>query len=212
MTTQSNEQTTDDDSAALDSISSGPRRLLSSPIAIALLSIVSTLFIVLLVVRVTTYDNTPSTDATQQSAEDGPQKASQLVLQAVDLINNKNYTEAIKVLTEAGELDPANPLVFYNIGVAQHFSNDLVAAEASYGTALSVDNRLSSAYYNRGLIRRDQGKLREAVADLQVAAALKSDNAAAHFNLGQVLKSLGDTKAAEAALAKARELNPDIGK
>ena len=142
---------------------------------------------------------------------DPAERASELVLEAVDLINSARYDEGIEVLEEANALDPTNPLVQYNIGVAHHFSDRFEEAIAAYTLALSVDNRLDSAYYNRGLILRDQGKLRDAVADLKIAAALNSSNAAAHWNLGQVLISLGEQAEGEAAIARAREINPDIG-
>lgn len=142
---------------------------------------------------------------------DPVERASELVLEAVDLINNARYDEGIEVLEEANELDPTNPLVQYNIGVAHHFSDRFEEAIAAYTLALSVDNRLDSAYYNRGLILRDQGKLRDAVADLKIAVALNSSNAAGHWNLGQILISLGEQAEGEASIARAREINPDIG-
>lgn len=139
------------------------------------------------------------------------EKASQLVMQSVSLIENEDYSEALSLLDEAAKMNPSNPIVFYNMGVAQHFSGDIEAAEASYTKSLSIDNRVSSSYYNRGLIRRDKGLLREAAADLEIAAALSRDNAAAYFNLGQVLISLGETEKANEAIAKAEAIDPNIG-
>jgi tetratricopeptide (TPR) repeat protein len=138
-------------------------------------------------------------------------RASELVLEAVDLINDARYDEGIEILGQANELDPTNSLVHYNLGVAYQFSDRLAEAVEAYTTSLSLDNRFDSAYYNRGLVLRDQGKLREAEADLKIAAALNPTNAAAHWNLGQILISLGEQAAGEASIARAREINPDIG-
>jgi tetratricopeptide (TPR) repeat protein len=180
----------------------------------ALLLVIATLAVVF-VARSFTQNSETSTTANSETANGvNIEKSADLILDSVKFIEDGQYDDAIKVLGEAEKLNPANPLVFYNLGVAQHFSGDLKAAEASYTKALSIDNRLSSAYYNRGLIQRDQGKLREAAADLEIAAALAkdADRAAAYFNLGQVLMSLGEGERAEEMIAKARAIDPTIGK
>lgn len=154
------------------------------------------------------------TEAVTTSGEvdnEAVEKASQLVMQSVNLIESEQYGDALDLLNEAAKLNPSNPIIFYNIGVAQHFSGDIDAAEASYTKSLSIDNRVSSSYYNRGLIKRDKGLLREAAADLEIAAALSVDNAAAYFNLGQVLISLGETEKANEAIAKAKAIDPNLG-
>jgi len=202
----------DDNAHDVDSIPTTPRRLPRHPIVIALISMLSTLAVVLIVIQITSNDDESANDATKNTVNGDSTDVPTLVQESVDLINNQKYSEAINVLNEAAKIDPANPLIFYNIGVAQHFSNDLGAAEDSYSKALSLDNRLSFVYYNRGLVRRDRGNLRDAVADLQIATALDSTNAATHYNLGQVLASLGETAASETAIAEARRLDPDIGK
>lgn len=190
------------------------KKLSSSWVSVPIFSVIGTLVVVFLVSSFIQSDDSSATTNSEVASEINVEKSGELISESVELIERGQYDDAAKLLAEAEKLNPANPLIFYNLGVAQHFSGDLKAAESSYSKSLSIDNRLSSAYYNRGLIRRDEGKLREAAADLEIAAALakKTDRAPAYFNFGQVLISLGEVEKAEEMIAKAREINPTIGK
>jgi len=190
------------------------KKLSSSWVSVPIFSVIATLAVVFIVSSFIKNDDSSAIANSEPRGEINVEKSGELISESVTLIEWGQYDEAAKLLAEAEKLNPANPLIYYNLGVAQHFSGDLKAAEISYSKSLSIDNRLSSAYYNRGLIRRDQGNLREAAADLEIAAALAKDvdRAPAYFNLGQVLISLGEVEKAEEIIAKAREINPSIGK
>lgn len=194
-----------------ETISSGSkvRNLLAIRLSIAQVFILG-----LALVAIFVFINNGSDEAGSISASETTlsQNVSGQIDNAVQLINEKNYESAVKILSEVIATDPSSGIALYNQGVAFQFLNRLAEAEQSYTSALSINNQDSNSYYNRGLARRDLGKLVEAETDLRIASTLKPEWAAAKFNLGQILISLDKSEEGNKLVSDAQILDPLMGK
>jgi tetratricopeptide (TPR) repeat protein len=141
------------------------------------------------------------------------------------------YTDALKRLTEAIQLDPQNPDNHLMMGVAYgqlRYSEEAIeACERAIELFNGADNphqrtKLSIAYYLRGysygsLARQQRGEearryLHKAEASFKEAINQVGDYAKAYFYLGTVYRDLERWQEAEEAYKKAIQINPDDSK
>lgn len=116
--------------------------------------------------------------------------------------------EYMKVL----DLEPTNQFALYNIGVIAQSNNMYDKAIEYYTKALASNANFTSALYNRGLAYRDAGNKPNAIADLEAVIKIEPTNAAAFFNAGNLYNESGDAAKGALYLAKAKSLDPQLGK
>jgi len=119
-------------------------------------------------------------------------------------LSHGNYPQALVELQKANELDPKNPVILNNLGLAYYVRGRLPQAETFFRSAIGCDSNFSEAKNNLGRALIDQGKLNEA---LQVLQAVEGDLTYSfpektYSNLGMAYFEKGDFKKAEQYLSK----------
>jgi tetratricopeptide (TPR) repeat protein len=119
----------------------------------------------------------------------------------------KDYEEAVKQFSVAGEADPSQSAVWANLGEAYNLlakiksgderKNALTKGMEAYQKALALKPDDGSLHHNLGLLEVSAGQVDQGVAELQKAAQLSpADAGQYYFNLGAVLTNAGKTEEA----------------
>lgn len=112
--------------------------------------------------------------------------------------------------TKALELDPENPVIFYNLGVVNTFLGRHDEAVEKFQNAVDRDPRYAEAWYNMGQIclikKRDFSK---ALHCFQQAAAARPDYVGAHHQQGIAWELLGDARRAIQCWERTLDLDPE---
>ena len=109
---------------------------------------------------------------------------------AVALLNRANihasrgrYAQALVDYKSAGELDPDNALIPYNLGNAYLDNGKLDRAEGAFSQAIALDGSFALAYLNRGIAREALGDHAKAGEDYRHALELDPSISAARRRL-----------------------------
>ncbi len=108
------------------------------------------------------------------------------------------------------EVNPSNPFVYYNLGVALAERGQHAAAAGEYEEAIRRSPDFPEAYNNLGNALLQQAKSSEAVAAYRQAVASRPDFTEAHYNLGQALFSQGDLDGAVRHYQMALEIDAGL--
>jgi predicted O-linked N-acetylglucosamine transferase (SPINDLY family) len=117
--------------------------------------------------------------------------------------------QALQFYQQSLEINPNQPNVYNNQGIALYYLKQLDAALSSYDQALALNPDYAQAYNNRGLTLHDLKQFDEALVNFNQAIALKSDYAEAYNNLGLTLSNLKRLDEALINYERAITLNPD---
>jgi len=120
------------------------------------------------------------------------------------------WKQAIALLCQAKEQNPANPEVHYLLGKALANSEDWEQAIASYQQATQLQANHGKAYHYWGEALVKLGRLQEAVTAFRRALEIKPDFDLSYYNLGLVLSNLKQWEEAVTAYQKAQEINPNL--
>lgn len=71
-------------------------------------------------------------------------------------INDKDYDSATKMLSEAMESDPDNPLYQYSFGILNEAQEKMPEAQAAYRKAIELNPQFAAAYLNLGRTLAEQ--------------------------------------------------------
>lgn len=134
-------------------------------------------------------------------------EASRMFNRAATLHREGKLAEAIEAYGKSLLLNPKQPDVYNNMGVALRSLGKLEAAVACYRRSLVLKPNNSGVYSNMGNALRELGRLEVAMASHQQAVRLAPRSTEAYYNLGLVLRDLGQTDAALSCLDKALALN-----
>jgi tetratricopeptide (TPR) repeat protein len=119
-----------------------------------------------------------------------------------------NFDEAIRILTEASQIDSTHDIIFARLGEACLAGKKYPEAADAYRKAIAIANK---AEYHNNLAQallKDK-KTDEAIAEYNTAATLDPTNAGMYFfNLGAVLTNQGKSDEAIAAFDKALAADP----
>lgn len=107
-------------------------------------------------------------------------------------IEDENYTDAEKELKTASQVNPANALPFYTLGLLQQQQGKNAEAEKSFRQTVRLSPNDGNAHYGLGLALSKQGKYNEAITQLTKATSLKKDFAPAMYELGNIYAAQGD--------------------
>lgn len=114
------------------------------------------------------------------------------------------YKGALEDYTSALEINPKDPEIWLNSGLARERLQDLKGAYSDYTNAIELNEKFEKAWLNRGNVLSKMGRHQEAVEDYTVAIlhypeypAAFYNRALAHYKLKQLNQACNDLKRAE---------------
>ncbi len=113
-----------------------------------------------------------------------------------------------KIFKKALALDPNDPQLHYDLGLAYKFKDRPQDAIAELSRAGQMDPKLQDPPYTLGILYMQLGKLDDAVVELKKAVALRPESGDAWAILGSTLKQDSRLPEAAEALKKAIPLLP----
>lgn len=137
-----------------------------------------------------------------------PGNASVLAMWGAALRAGGRAGEAVEVLTQAVELDPAAVEAHYNLGLALEAGGRMPAAEAAFQQALALHPDHIHSLARLAAVLTSQSRPEEALALLQRAVALNPVNSVERTDLGGCLILLDRLDEAEAEFRRVIELSP----
>ncbi len=152
---------------------------------------------------------TSALSACGSSTKTAQQQAADLVSAGLRAQNQGRNSEATLDYQKAIADDPKNKVAYYDLGLVQQLSGDLVNAEKNYRVALQIDPDFTVALFNLALIRTVPAPA-EAVTLYRHVILNTPNDAGPHLNLGLLLLSLGQNAEANTELQKAVQLNPAL--
>ncbi|KAJ3291121.1 hypothetical protein HK104_006325 [Borealophlyctis nickersoniae] len=138
-------------------------------------------------------DGTKSEGAVQQPDAEKKAKAEELKGQGNKAMGAKNYSEAIRLYTEALELDPQNALYYGNRAAAHSQAGDHDKAVADAKKALEADPDYAKGYSRLGHAYFCLGKHQEAVDAYQSGLRLEPTNEVFRTSLSRAEAKLKDS-------------------
>lgn len=128
-----------------------------------------------------------------------------------DRLRDRGKVEAaIATYQKAAEVDPANPAILVNMGLAEAQRGNFAAATTAYESALALDRFQPLVWVNLGIARADRGDLAGAMQAYRSALELDPREPLAHFNLGGLWARLGRPDSALASFQRAAVLDPSL--
>jgi hypothetical protein len=138
-----------------------------------------------------------------------PKHVDALHLSGVIAYQTNNPRKAVESISKAIAIDPDNPDLFSNRGLALHELMEFEAALTSFDKAIALKPDFAQAYYNRGITLQKQKKFEDALASYDKAIAFNPGYHEAHHNRGVALKEITQLDAAIASYDKCIAINPD---
>jgi tetratricopeptide (TPR) repeat protein len=144
----------------------------------------------------------------QSPTEDRRHKEAAFNLWGNALKDQTKYDEAIAKYQTAIELDPKDPLPYYNWGAVLYSQKKYSEAIAKYQRVTELDPKLAAAYYNWGTALYSLNRGDEAVAKWRTTIELDPRDALPYNAWGNVLSDHKKYDEAITKYQKAIELNP----
>ncbi len=116
---------------------------------------------------------------------------------------------AVRTYQKALEVQPDDPAVLLNLGLAQTYARNLPNAVTSFTRSLDAEPRQALAWTNLGLALEEQGDLAAAKTAYEKAIEVKPDEALAHFNLGNAFLRRDEFDSAASQYETAIEFDPN---
>ncbi|MFM9453348.1 tetratricopeptide repeat protein [Streptomyces europaeiscabiei] len=155
---------------------------------------------------------TPSTASGPESPVAKRAARAEALLQAgIKQGENKDFSGATHSFRQVLDLNvnPANKLAWYNLGVIAQHDNRTADARTAYDHALKIDPNFESALYNKALLI-ESSHTDQAIAILRHIVGADPQAATAHLHLGQALAKMGRDEEAEDAFGLAVRTDPSL--
>lgn len=138
-------------------------------------------------------------------------KAELYFSQGTNRLMDKDYTEALKHLLEANNLEPENPLILNNLGMAYYFKGKPDIAKTFIKQSLELDPKNSDARNNLASIYFTEKNYDEAIKEYEVILAdlLYNHTYRAYYNLALIYLAKNDIKKAQFNLEQSIGLRAD---
>jgi tetratricopeptide (TPR) repeat protein len=126
--------------------------------------------------------------------------------------NLKDYASARKCLERAAVIDPANPNVYFLLGLSYFDLKKYGKAEKNFKKAIELNPVFEEAYFQLGVLYDTNGKFDKAVPCFEKAISIKPEYATALNYLGYSYIDRGvNMEQGEDMIRKALRMNPDSG-
>jgi tetratricopeptide (TPR) repeat protein len=119
-------------------------------------------------------------------------------LQALALLANERYAEALPLWQRLSDSDQQDPVRWFLLGNSFAGTGRLPDAEACYAAVIALQPLAVAGHFNRGMCRYEQGKFNEAKKDFTQVLSLRPNLSAALINRALALHALGEDQQAEA--------------
>lgn len=121
----------------------------------------------------------------------------------------QDYSGAAKTFKRVVDLDPANKLAWYNLGVIAQRDGRTADARTAYDKALKIDPSFASALFNEAVLLESSEPDR-AIGLLKRVVAGDSKASTAYLHLGQALAKEGRDDEAQDAFRRAVTADPKL--
>src|SRR3954451_19334778 len=138
-----------------------------------------------------------------------PNSIPEKVNYALALLRGGRAPEAVTLLQEVQQRDPALPHTWFNLGIYYKQNNELEKATAQFQQLIKLAPDEPIAHSQLGTLYRADGQADRASAEFQRAAQLNPLLAAAHFPLYNLYRTAGRQPDAARELATFQQLKKD---
>lgn len=121
----------------------------------------------------------------------------------------REFTKALEAFNHSLRLNPAQPIVQFNLGVIYGDLQQYSEAIKAYREALRLKPDYPLAYFNLGNAYSDTGEYGKAIESFKEASVLDAIAAAAHYNSGVAYVELGRQDEAIKSFKEAIRLQPE---
>ncbi len=128
---------------------------------------------------------------------------------ALTLLRRGELEQAIPLMESLMLVNPEDPDILYNLGMAYSDTGQLEDAIELLSQAVETDPENANAFVALGVARQRNGEMEQATEALRSAVSLDPANNYAHRNLGGILAGLGSFREAEPHLREAVRLSPE---
>ena len=135
-----------------------------------------------------------------------PSSAIPLLNKGIALIYLRRLPEAEQALTAASVKAPADPRVWYSLGLALFDSGDQVSALKAFQHAAEVDPQDADTHYYIGIIHLGQKDYDQAIAEFERALQISPLHASAQYGLARALQRSGKTDEARSHVRRFQEI------
>ena len=146
----------------------------------------------------------------QQLLTDNPGHADAAHLLGLVCLRNNDVDSAIRLIRDAVEHDPDNPIYHANLGNVLKDAGRLTDAIAAYRRALALHPGYAEIHNNLGYALQVSGMIEEGIGHYRKAITLRPADYRAPYNLGNALFLIGKSEEAIAAFREAATLNPQF--
>jgi len=138
-----------------------------------------------------------------------PQNADALHLLGLIVYQEEQYEIAVRLITQAIQIDSTKPSFCTNLGNVLQKQGKLEESIQAYRKAIRIQPDYADAYYNLGNVLQKQGKLEESIQAYRKAIRIQPDYADTYYNLGNVFQEQGKLEESIRAYQKAIQIQPD---
>jgi len=139
-----------------------------------------------------------------------PNSIALLNIKGISCSHLNKFDEAIKTYKEAIQIEPENPITYFNLGVALQDSGKLNEALEYYKIALNKNPQYLDALINIGSIFQKKGIHLSAISYFEKALALNPDHVPTLIQLGIIQSRIGKLQAATNTFKKACEFDLEL--
>ncbi|MFZ5999384.1 MAG: tetratricopeptide repeat protein [Bacteroidota bacterium] len=136
------------------------------------------------------------------------QSAKELTQRGMDLMEKRDFMEAILNLNKAVDADPKYSQAYYVRGNIKANFEDFHGAMKDYNTAVEVNPKYADAFFARGNVKMKLQDYYGAISDFTSAIALNENYVEAYFNRGRAKQYLQAYEDAINDCSKIIQINP----
>jgi tetratricopeptide (TPR) repeat protein len=133
--------------------------------------------------------------------------ADELFDEALELHDSGRHADAAEKYRRAIELDPKDPVLYFNLANVYYELGGLEDSAAAYLKATQLDPQYVEAWNGLGCVLSQLDRSKEAIVSLRRAVQLVPDYGDAHFNLASELEEQGQNDAANEHWSRYLELD-----
>ena len=119
-------------------------------------------------------------------------KAIKLFKEGMAEFVDQHYSDSIKTLSRAIEMDPTHKLALLSRGTGYMKMDRVEEAKMDYGRVIEIDPEYPRAYHLRGLAHESAGDTSAALNDFNRAIELDPEYGAAYFSRANLHAKLGE--------------------